>query len=275
MPIFHAIVLGITQGLTEFFPVSSSGHLEVIPWFFGWNHFAGDSRMENTFDVALHLGTLTGLLAVLWKDVRVYSRAGLQALTGRQPWTAEAKIAWMLLLSAIPAAVTAIAFEQFLLEQSSRIGLIAGGLAVFGLLLWIVDSRSKTVRWEREFSGQDAVKMGMAQSLALLPGVSRSGITITVARMMGYDRQRAARLVFLRGIPIIAGAGFYRCYGVLSEGLPPGMWPALIAGTLTATLTGWSALRITLHWVQSHTYAGFAIYRVILAAGVMVVLYIR
>ena len=131
------------------------------------------------------------------------------------------------------------------------------------------------MRWEREFSGQDAVKMGMAQSLALLPGVSRSGITITVARMMGYDRQRAARLVFLMGIPIIAGAGLYRCYGVLSEGLPPGMWPALIAGTLTATLTGWSALRITLHWVQSHTYAGFGIYRVILAAGVMVVLYIR
>jgi undecaprenyl-diphosphatase len=117
--------------------------------------------------------------------------------------------------------------------------------------------------------------MGAAQSLALLPGVSRSGIAITVARMTGYDRPHAARLAFLMGIPIIAGAGLHRSYGVLSDGLPAGMWPALITGTLTAAITGWVALRFTLRWVQSHSYAGFAIYRVILAVAAMFVLYMR
>tara|TARA_Y100001949_G_scaffold101972_1_gene85973 strand:- start:128 stop:955 length:828 start_codon:yes stop_codon:yes gene_type:complete len=275
MPIFHAIVLGITQGLTEFVPVSSSGHLELIPWLFQWNHFAGDSRMENTFDVALHLGTLSGLLVCLWTDVQLYARAGLGALVGRQPWNTDAKIGWLLLLSSVPAAIAATLFESFLLKQSGRVGIIAIGLAVFGLLLWLVDRQERTARSFHDFSGRDALKIGVAQSLALLPGVSRSGITITAARMIGYDRPRAARLAFLMGIPIIAGAGVHRWYGVLSDGLPAGMWPALIAGTLTAAVTGSLALRFTLRWVQSHSYFGFAMYRLAIAAGVIVVLYTR
>jgi|TARA_B110000263_G_scaffold108993_1_gene95276 undecaprenyl-diphosphatase len=275
MPIFHAIVLGITQGLTEFFPVSSSGHLELVPWLFQWNHFEGDSRMENTFDVALHLGTLSGLVLCLWGDVQRHARAGLGALVGRQPWDTDAKIGWLLLLSAAPAAIAATLLEPFLLKLSDRIGIILIGLALFGLLLWLVDSQARGKRSFRGFSGRDALKIGTAQSLALLPGVSRSGITITVARMTGYDRPHAARLAFLMGIPIIAGAGLHRSYGVLSDGLPAGMWPALIAGTLTAAITGWVALKFTLRWVQSHSYAGFAMYRVILAAGAMLVLYMR
>ncbi|SUZ72525.1 uncharacterized protein METZ01_LOCUS25379 [marine metagenome] len=275
MPIFHAIILGIAQGLTEFVPVSSSGHLELIPWLFQWNHFDGDSRIENTFDVALHLGTLSALLTVLRKEALLYSRAGLRALLGRQRWNSDAKIGWLLLLSAAPAAVAAILFESFLLKQSSRIAVIAIGLGAFGLLLWVVDTRAKADPSRPDFSGPDALKIGAGQALALLPGVSRSGITITVARMLGYDRHRSASVAFLMGIPIIAGAGLYRCYGVFSDGLPTGMWPALIAGALTAAVTGWLALRFTLRWVQSHTYAGFAVYRLALALAVMAVLYMR
>jgi Uncharacterized bacitracin resistance protein len=113
MPVFQAIVLGITQGLTEFLPISSSGHLEIVPWLFSWNEFVGDSRAENTFDVALHFGTLIGAAIYLRKDICFYSKAGLSALVGRRPWNAEAKIGWLLLLSAITAAIVAVIFEPF------------------------------------------------------------------------------------------------------------------------------------------------------------------
>ena len=108
MPIFHAIVLGVTQGLTEFLPISSSGHLGIIPWLFQWNHFDGDTRMENTFDVAVHFGTLVGSVICLWGDVRRYSSAGLLALVGRRPWNNQARFAWFLLLSALPAAILSV-----------------------------------------------------------------------------------------------------------------------------------------------------------------------
>ena len=228
MPIFHAIVLGITQGLTEFLPVSSSGHLGIIPWLFQWNDFAGDTRTENTFDVALHLGTLIGSVTYLWGDVRTYSRAGLLAIAGRRNWDAEAKFGWFLLLSALPAALVAAFFESFFLTQSNRIGLIALGLAAFGLLLWAVDRRSKDQSSTSDLSLSRAAALGCGQCLALFPGVSRSGINITIARTLGYDRPDAARIAFLMGLPIIGGAALYRMLGVVSDGLPSGMWSALI-----------------------------------------------
>ena len=275
MPIFHAIVLGITQGLTEFLPVSSSGHLGIIPWLFQWNDFAGDTRMENTFDVALHLGTLIGSVACLRDDVRIYSRAGLSAIAGRRNWDGEAKFGWFLLLSALPAAAVAALFESFFLAQSNRVGLIAIGLATFGLLLWTVDRRTRNESSTSDLSLSRAAMLGCGQCLALFPGVSRSGINITIARTLGYGRTEAARVAFLMGLPIIGGAALYRMLGVASDGLPSGMWNALIVGTITSALTGWLAVRIMLRWVRTHSYAGFAAYRVCLALMITAVLFAR
>jgi len=275
MPIFHAIVLGLTQGLTEFLPVSSSGHLGIIPWLFQWNHFDGDTRMENTFDVALHFGTLIGAVACLWEDVYVYSRAGLLAIARRRPWSNEAKFGWFLLLSALPAAIVAASFESFFLGQSNRIGLIACGLAVFGVLLWAVDRgvRNKTI--VKDLTMSRAALLGCGQCLALLPGVSRSGISITVARSLGYGRSDSARIAFLMGLPIIGGAALYRLTGVISDGLPSDMWSALAAGTISAAATGWFAVRVMLRWVKTHSYAGFAAYRLCLALVLAIVLIAR
>lgn len=275
MPIFHAIVLGVTQGLTEFLPVSSSGHLGIIPWLFQWNDFAGDTRMENTFDVALHLGTLIGSVACLWDDVRIYSRAGLSAIAGRRNWDGEAKFGWFLLLSALPAAAVAALFESFFLAQSNRVGLIAIGLATFGLLLWTVDRRTRNESSTRDLSLSRAAMLGCGQCLALFPGVSRSGINITIARTLGYGRPDATRIAFLMGLPIIGGAALYRMLGVASDGLPSGMWNALVVGTVTSAVTGWLAVRIMLRWVRTHSYAGFAAYRVCLALMITAVLFAR
>jgi len=275
MPIFHAIVLGITQGLTEFLPVSSSGHLGIIPWLFQWNDFAGDTRMENTFDVALHLGTLIGSVACLRDDVRIYSRAGLSAIAGRRNWDGEAKFGWFLLLSALPAAAVAALFESFFLAQSNRVGLIAIGLATFGLLLWTVDRRTRNESSTSDLSLSRAAMLGCGQCLALFPGVSRSGINITIARTLGYGRPDAARIAFLMGLPIIGGAALYRMLGVASDGLPSGMWSVLIVGTVTSAVTGWLAVRIMLRWVRTHSYAGFAAYRVCLALMITAVLFAR
>ncbi len=275
MPIFHAILLGITQGLTEFLPVSSSGHLGIIPWLFRWNDFAGDTRMENTFDVALHLGTLIGSVTCLWGDVRTYSRAGFLAIVRRGSWDEEAKFGWFLLLSALPAALVAALFESFFLAQSNRIGLIALGLVTFGFLLWVVDARTQNESSTSDLSLSRAAVLGCGQCLSLFPGVSRSGVTITIARRLGYGRPDAARIAFLMGLPIIGGAAFYRMLGVVSDGLPSGMWNALIVGTITSALTGWLAVRIMLRWVRTHSYAGFAAYRVCLALMVVAVLFAR
>lgn len=275
MPIFHAIVLGLTQGLTEFLPVSSSGHLGIIPWLFQWEHFDGDTKMENTFDVALHLGTLIGAVACLWEDVYMYSRAGLSAVAGRRPWSNEAKFGWFLLLSALPAAIMAASFESFFLEQSNRIGLIACGLAVFGVLLWAVDRGVRNKTTVRDLTMSRAALLGCGQCLALLPGVSRSGISITVARSLGYGRSDSARIAFLMGLPIIGGAALYRLAGVISDGLPSDMWSALAAGTISAAVTGWFAVRVMLRWVKTHSYAGFAAYRLFLALVLAIVLIAR
>lgn len=275
MPIFQAIVLGITQGLTEFLPISSSGHLEIVPWLFNWNEFAGDSKAENTFDVSLHFGTLIGAATYLRKDICFYSKAGLSALVGRRPWNAEAKIGWLLLLSSMPAAIVAVIFEPFLLRQSDRLGLIAVGLAVFGVILWLVDRSGRDERSTSELSLAHSFAMGIGQCVALLPGVSRSGIMITTARKLGYGRPHAARLAFLMGLPIIAGAALFRSVEVAADGMPSDMGAALLAGTATSAITGWCAVHAMLRWTESRGYGGFAIYRVSVALLIAMVLMVR
>ena len=264
MPIIHAIVLGLVQGLAEFLPISSSGHLLLVPWLFGWNDFA-DVGVEKAFDVALHLGTLVAVVAYFRRDLVVYVRDGLRMVVARQrPATAEGRIAWLLVLSSVPAAVVGAVAQDAIDEHLGTPGLIAGSLVVFGLVLLWADRRPG-VRTIESYTVGDALKIGAAQVLALNPGTSRSGITMSAARVLGLDRDSAARVSFLMAIPVTAGAVVFKLAGLVSDGVPHGLATPMVVGVVTSGVSGWFAVWGTLHLVRTRTFAPFVVYRIALA----------
>jgi undecaprenyl-diphosphatase len=264
--ILHAIVLGIAQGLAEYLPISSSGHLILIPWLFGWNDFAGDASLEKTFDVALHLGTLIGAVTYFRSDIRRLVRAAIL-----DPKRKDGRLAWMIALSAVPAAITGAIFADTIEEHTSiaMIGvmLIVGALA----LAWADGALGK--RTIDEVTPRDAVILGMAQALALQPGVSRSGVTMTAGRFVGLGRDAAARFAFLMSLPITAGALAYKFIDVQGDGgIPDNMRAAFVWGIISSAVTGYLAVWGTLKLVRSHSFAPFVIYRLILGTSVLVIL---
>ncbi len=267
MSILHAIVLGVVQGLSEFLPISSSGHLELVPWLFGWDDFA-DDKLEQAFDVALHIGTLVGAASYLWRDIVRYTSAGVGGLI-RRDLDQDGRIAWFLVASAVPAALTGVLLEDVIFDLSGRIALIAVMLIAFGLLLLVAD-RLPGVRQQSSFSLRDALLMGGGQALALQPGVSRSGVTLTVSRFLGFTRDAAARLAFLMSLPIIAGAGLFRAVSVVQDGgVPDDLVAGFVAGMVASAVTGWFAVWWMLQFVRRRTFAPFVAYRVVAGLAVL------
>ena len=271
MPIYHAIILGIVQGLTEFLPISSSGHLLLVPWLFEWNDF-DDNSVEKAFDVALHIGTLIAVVAYFWRDLTVYARDGVRAvLHRREPITPEGRLAWLLILSSIPAFLVGGLFGDTIDEKLGTIPLIAVSLIVFGLLLGWADQRSKSVRTVDGFGRRDALLVGAAQVLALNPGTSRSGITITAGRFLSFTRDSAARISFLMAIPVTLGAVVFKMAQLIGDGIPDGLVTPMIVGIITSGLAGWLAVWWTIKYVRTHTFTPFVIYRVVLGVLVLVI----
>ena len=272
VPILHAIVLGLVQGLSEFLPISSSGHLILVPWLFGWNDFAGyegAESIEKAFDVSLHIGTLIAVVAYFRHDLAVYIREGVLMVIRRdRPATVEGRIAWLLLLATVPAALVGAVFEQQIDEHLGEPWIIGVSMIVFGLLLWWADQQRGTRKLE-ELGVGDAIKVGAAQALALNPGTSRSGITITAARWIGFDRDSAARLSFLMSVPVIAGAVLFKGVKLAKDGIPDGLvWP-MIVGIITSAIAGWFAVWGTLRLLRTQTFLPFVIYRVLLGIAVL------
>ncbi|MEQ1703153.1 MAG: undecaprenyl-diphosphate phosphatase [Ilumatobacteraceae bacterium] len=272
MPILHAIVLGLVQGLAEFLPISSSGHLLLVPWLFGWNDFAGDPAIEKAFDVALHLGTVIAVIGYFWKDLIVYVREGVRLVVKREkPVNPEGRLAWLLVLSSVPAAAVGAVGENYIDEKLGTPVLIACSLIVFGVLLAWADRRAGT-RTIEDYTKADAVKIGAAQVLALNPGTSRSGITMTAARFIGFNRDAAARASFLMAIPVTVGAVGLKLAKLLSDGIPDGLGVPMIVGIVTSGLSGWLAVWGTLRLIRTRSFLPFVIYRI--ALGVLVLLLI-
>lgn len=271
MSIIQAAILAVIQGLTEFFPISSSGHLVLARWLFGWDPFIDAPQLEMAFDVAVHLGTLTGAIAYFWRDLIRYGNAGLAILVDgdrRRAGDPDARVAWLLVLSAMPAAAVGIFVADSDVIGGSNIALVAGALIVFGLILAWADRRPGD-RAANSLRIRDALLMGAGQALALQPGVSRSGATITVARTLGFERGSAARLSFLMSIPVIAGAGMLSAVDVVGNGgVPQDFRSAFAVGFVVAGATGWAAVWATLRIVQTRSFDVFVAYRV--AAGVVV-----
>ena len=291
MPLVHAIVLGIVQGLSEFLPISSSGHLRLVPWLFAWHDFDGREHLERTFDVALHLGTLVGAVAYFRNDLVRLIRGGLSALLpGRgdvnasgstevgvrpapgpeAPYGDEGRLAWLLVASAVPAAILGALLSDQLDKLAEHEWLIGVLLIVFGLVLLWAD-RLGGRRSADTFSLRDAVVMGGAQSLALAPGVSRSGATITAGRWLGLERDAAARLSFLMSLPIIAGALVFEGARVAKDGMPSGFGAAFAWGIAASAITGYAAVWGTLRLIRTRTFAPFVVYRVVIGIGVLVI----
>jgi undecaprenyl-diphosphatase len=260
--------LGLTQGLTEFLPVSSSGHLLIVPWLFKWTDFQQGDPIQKAFDVALHIGTFVAALAYFRKDLVVYIRDGVKAVVNRKiPPTMEGKLAWLLVVSSLPAALIGAVLEQKIDAKLGKIPLIAVSLIVFGLVLAWAD-RLKGKRSIEEYTMKDALVIGAAQILSLNPGTSRSGITITAGRAQGFTRDAAARVSFLMALPVTAGAIAYKMLKLAKDGIPAGLKGAMVAGIITAGISGWLAVWGTLKLVRTRSFTPFVIYRVI--AGIVV-----
>lgn len=260
MSILHAIVLGIVQGLTEFLPISSSGHLAIVPWLFGWDELTANPSLNQTFDVALHIGTFVGALGYFWRDI-------WSIVTTRS----RHRLGLLLLLSTIPAGVVGLVLEESLADvNEAMIGVM---LIVFGVVLAWVDRRVSTRAAEMgdaPFGPRDAALMGLAQASALMPGVSRSGVTISTGRLLGFDRESAARLSFLMAMPVIAGAGALKGVKVIADGgLGPGLAAPFLWGMTASALTGALAVWFLLRLVKTRTFMPFVAYRVV--AGVAVI----
>ena len=253
-----AATLGIVQGLGEFLPISSSAHLILAPWFLGWR----DPGL--TFDVALHVGTLAAVIAYFWRDLLRL------ALAAPRPRTPDGRMFWLLLLGAIPGSIAGILLDD-LAEQAFRSPLlIAGTLALIGLALLAADRLGATDRELHDIGMLDALLIGAAQALAIVPGVSRSGITIAVARARGLERAAAARFSFLLGVPLIAGAALFKLRHLADT--PGAVTGPFIVGVLVAALVGAASIAFMLRYLQRAGLGVFVLYRLLLAGAVVATL---
>ena len=269
---WQALVLGIVQGATELLPVSSSGHLILVPWAAGWHYLEQHPDFNKTFDVALHLGTLVAVIVYFRRDVGRLIAAWVRSVARREIVTDDQRIAWYVAIATVPAAIAGAAGEDFIEDHLGDPWQIAIALAVFAVILWLSDQVAPRRRIP-EIGYQGALGVGIAQCIALLPGVSRSGITITAARFLRLDRDSAARLSFLLLIPIVFGASVLKgVKDVLIDGLPAGSAGPFVVGMIAAAVVGLVAIWGLLGYVRRHTYSVFVVYRLVIAAVVLIVI---
>ena len=271
-PDWQAFVLGVVQGATELLPVSSSGHLVLVPWLGDWTYLEDHPDFNKTFDVALHLGTLFAVVGYFFHELVAMVRAFFRTLRTRRLETPDERLAWIVVVATIPAAVVGLAFEDPITEHLGEPWQIAILLAVFAGVLWLVDRRP-AVRQAHELSLREGLVVGVAQALALAPGVSRSGITITAGRMFRLDRDAAARLSFLLVVATVLGAVVLKgVKDVLLGDLPTGWKGPFVVGVLAAWGTGLLAIEWLLGYVRRHTYGLFVVYRLVVAALIVLLI---
>lgn len=274
---WQALILGIVQGITEPIPISSSGHLVIIPWLFDWPSVGGDDSFSKTFDVALHLGTLFGVVAYFWRDLARIIASAFRGMARRRFETYEDRLPWYIALSTIPAVIVGFLLTDLLEGPLSTPALIGVELILFGILLWYADTYLSRNRVFENLVARDAGFIGLAQALALMPGVSRSGITMTAAMARGFNREAAARFSFLMSVPVILGAVLLKTYEtfVQGDGLPPGSTGTFAIGIISSTITGYIAIWFLLRYVRNNSFTPFVIYRIGLGLVVLLVAGLR
>jgi len=271
-PDWQALVLGLVQGFTELLPISSSGHLILVPWIADWHYLEAHPDFNKTFDVALHLGTLVAVVAYFWADVKLYVGAWFRSVSHRSIRTTDERIAWWIFAATVPAAIAGALGESTIENHLGQPWQIAIFMSVFAVLLYIAD-RSLQERKIENLGFWPAFWIGTSQILALMPGVSRSGITITTGRFLRLERDAAARFAFLLLIPIVFGAVVYKgLKDVVLNPLPAGSIGPFVVGTMAATAVGLIAIDLLLGYLRRHDYTVFVIYRLVLAALIVIVI---
>jgi undecaprenyl-diphosphatase len=266
---WQALALGVVQGLTELLPISSSGHLILVPWLGDWRYLAEHPGFNKTFDVALHLGTLVAVAAYFRRDVAVLVAAWLRSVRRRAIRGSEERVAWLVAIATVPAAIVGALGESLIEEQLGQPWQIALLLATFAVVLWIAD-RTAERRDLGDLGPWSALAVGVAQALSLVPGVSRSGVTITAGRFLGLTRESSARLSFLLLIPIVLGAVLLKGWTDVVQGeLPSGWVGPFLVGMIAAGASGLAAISALLGYVRRHDYSLFVVYRLAAAAVVL------
>ncbi len=282
---WQAIVLGVVQGLTEFLPISSSGHLIIFPWLFGWE------TSDLSFDASLHLGTLVAVVVYFWRDIARMIAAIPLALRqpvallsgeGRDPRAADARLGLFIVVATIPGLVAGLLFESrieelFHTDENSTIAIatIATMLIVVGIVMWVAE---RVGRRNRRIGGMrwvDAAVIGCAQALALIPGTSRSGATITAGLFRGLERADAARFSFLAGMPLILGAGLLSVVEVIQEGTDGDELLVYALGGVTAAIVGFATIWGLLRFLQRQSTFVFTVYRIVFGLFLFLMLAVR
>jgi undecaprenyl-diphosphatase len=272
MSLLHAIILGIIQGLTEFLPISSSAHLIVIPWLLGWE----DGGL--TFDVALHAGTLVAVLLFFLRDWVQILAQGLGLSIGRDPALQKNRgLLWLLVIGTIPGALAGFLFEKQADAALRSPYVIATASIVMGLIMWIADAAGRKQKDISHVTAVDALTIGISQALAIIPGVSRSGVTISAGLLRNFDRASAARFSFLLSTPIIAGACAKKFWDLHKHegGLPADAHTAFIAGIAASAITGCIAIAFFLNFLRRRSLALFVWYRILFGIIVFALAFFR
>jgi undecaprenyl-diphosphatase len=264
----EALLLGIVQGLTEFLPISSSGHLILVPWLQDYRFLEQNPEFNKTFDVALHAGTLVAVAWYFRHDLTTIGAGLRRTIKNRAIGRGDERLAWVIVLGTIPAVIAGGLGEGWIDDHLGEPWMIALLLIVFGLVLAHADRRPQGKSLD-EVRLRYGLYIGLAQVLSLAPGVSRSGITISAGRYLSLDRDTAARVSFLLLVPVTAGAVAYKAQDAIAEGLPDGVVGPLIVGTLAAAVAGYAAIAALLALVRRHSYDSFVIYRVLIGIGIL------
>lgn len=267
MSILHAIILGIVQGLTEFLPISSSAHLNVFPWIFNWE------MLSEGMDVALHIGTLLALVIFFFKDWIKLIKAGYKKVVKKED-SNDGKIFWYLVAATIPAGILTLILDKLSEtiigeDINFQMAIIAITLIVMGIILYIVDKKSKSDTNYENISLKQAILIGASQALAAaFPGVSRSGITMTVARGLKVDRESAAKFSFMLAMPITLAAVIFDLTNFTFD-------LALVLGILASFIVGVIVIKFLLDYLRKGSFKVFALYRVVLGIIILAIYFIR
>ncbi len=267
----EALLLGIVQGLTEFLPISSSGHLILVPWLQDYTFLIDHPDFNKTFDVALHFGTLIAAIVYFRHEVVRFTLGFIRAARRRAVETVDERLAVALAIGTVPAVIFGGLGESFFEDHVGEPWMISIQLIIFGWLLGVAD-RLPQRRSIETVGNRDGLFIGLAQVLALAPGTSRSGITITAARYLGLDRDSAARFSFLLLIPVVAGATVKKGFDAVQEGLPSGVAGPMVIGTIAAAVSGFLAIAFLLRLVRTASYRPFVLYRYAVGAACLLII---